>query len=281
MRWRRRGLLVGCGAALLLVAAAGIACGVSRRPTGQGPWQIEQSRAPRVKIAQGKVTIRDVRRFVWRGAEEGTPAWFDGSYDLEALDRAAFYLVPLNPSGSLAHVFVSFGFGADRWLAVSVEARRRPGEEYRIFSALLGRYELIYVIADERDVVNKRAVGERSVVYCYPVRASREALRRFFLATMDRAEEVAERPERYGVFTNTCASNLALNAQRAGSAVSINLDVLMPGSLDRVAYASGALDTDLPFDEAKRLARVDERIRALADPWSDAFFAAVHRPLAR
>jgi uncharacterized protein DUF4105 len=272
--WIRR----AAGLTALGLAASTLYCG-TRRATGDGPWRIEQSRAPRVTIAGGKATIRDIRRFVWRTADEGAPGWFDGSYDLAALDRATFYLVPLNPSGSLAHVFVSFGFGPATWLAVSVEARRRPKEDYKLLPALLKRYELIYVIADERDIVNKRALGEGAAVYAYPVRVSREALRRFFLQTMERAEEVAEHPEMYGVFSNTCASNVAVNAQRAGSPVRINLDVLMPGALDRVAYATGALDTDLSFPEAKRLARVDLRLRALADPWSASFFAAVHRPL--
>jgi hypothetical protein len=272
--WTRRAAVV----AALLLAVPTIYCG-TRRATGEGPWRIEQSRAPRVAIAAGRVTIRDLRRFVWRTAEDGAPGWFDGSYELAALDRAAFYLVPLNPSGSLAHVFVSFGFGPATWIAVSVEARRRPGEDYELLSALLKHYELIYVIADERDIVNKRAIGEEATVYAYPVRASRTALRRFFLRTMARAEEVALCPEMYGVFSNTCASNVAVNAQQAGSPVRINLDVLMPGALDRVAYATGALDTDLPFPEAKRRARVDLRIRALADPWSLAFFDAVHGAL--
>jgi hypothetical protein len=272
--WIRR----AAGVAALLLTVAAVTCG-TRRATGEGPWRIEQSRAPRVTIAGGRVTIRDVRRFVWRTADDAAPGWFDGSYELGALDRATFYLVPLNASGSLAHVFVSFGFGPATWIAVSVEARRRPGENYALLPALLKQYELIYVIADERDIVNKRAIGEEAVVYAYPVRASRSALRRFFLRTMARAEEVALRPEMYGVFSNTCASNVAVNAQQAGSPVRINLDVLMPGALDRVAYATGAVDTDLPFAEAKRRARVDQRIRGLADPWSPSFFDAVHRPL--
>lgn len=192
----------------------------------------------------------------------------------------AFYLVPLNASGSLAHVFVSFGFGPDSWLAVSVEARRRPGEDYHLVGAMRRRYELIYVIGDERDIVGKRAWGEKAPVYCYPVKVSPEALRRFFMATMNRAEEVASLPEVYGVFSNTCATNVALNAQQAGSAVKINLDVLL-GTMDRLAYRNGVFDTELPFEEAKLAARVDVRLRALDDPWPDGFAEAVHRPLSR
>ena len=116
-------------------------------------------------------------------------------------------------------------------------------------------------------------------MYCWPVKISREALRRFFLATMNRAEEVADHPEFYGVLANTCATNVALNAQRAGSPVRLNLDILLSGTMDRLAYAMGVFDTALPFGEAKAAARIDERLRALPARTQAAFVAAAHRAL--
>ena len=273
----------------LRIAAVVVAAGIliaatvclTRRATGVGPWRIEQSKTPRVSIHANTVRIADARRFTWRTEQDFDAAWFDAVYDLSKLDRLAFYYVPLNASSSIAHVFVAFGFGPDDWVAVSVEARRHPGEDYALTAAMLRRYELIYVIGDERDIVGKRAWGERAPVYCWPVRITPEALRRFFLATMDRAEQVARDPEIYGVFANTCASNVALNAQRAGSDVRINLDILLSGTMDRLAYSMGVFATDLPFDDAKRAARVDARLRALNDPWPEGFAEAAHRPLPR
>jgi hypothetical protein len=268
-------------AAVVLVVSASvpaIRC-AARRATGTGPWRIEQSRAPRVSIRGGEVTVTDVRGFTWRSDQDFDPAWFDARYDLAELDRMAFYYVPLNASASVAHVFVSFGFGPEEWLAVSVEARRRPAESYTILRAMQRRYELIYVIGDERDIVGKRAWGEKAPVYCWPVKLDREALRRFFLATMNRANDVAERPESYGVLTNTCATNVVLNAQRAGSGIRINLDILLSGTMDRLAYGRGVFDTTLTFEDAKRAARIDERLRALTDRSREAFAAAAHVPL--
>jgi hypothetical protein len=265
---------------VVFVAVFAIDC-ARHRATGAGPWRIEQSRAPRVAIHDGRVAIHDARRFVWKSEREFDPAWSDATYDLSKLDRMALYVVPLNASGSTAHAFVSFGFGPDDWLAVSVEARRRPGVDYKIWAALRHHFELIYVIGDERDIVGKRAWGERATVYCYPVKVSVPALRRFFLATMNRAEEVAVDPESYGLFTNTCATNVVLNAQRAGSAVRLNLDILMSGRVDRLAYTMGVLDTDRPFDQTRAASRVDEKLRALHDSWPEGFAGVVHGPLPR
>jgi len=266
-------LLALAAAAVLLVP---IASCWSRRATGEGPWRIEQSRTPRVAIHAGEVEVRDVRDFTWRSETDFDPAWRDATYDLSRLDRLAFYYVPLNAKASIAHVFVSFGFGPHEWLAVSVEARRRPGEDYGILRAMNRRFELIYVIGDERDIVGKRAWGENVPVYCWPVKISPEALRRFFLATMNRADNVAEHPEIYGVLSNTCATNVALNAQEAGSDVRINLDILLSGTMDRLAYDRGVFDTTLPFPEAKAAARIDPRLRALPLRTKEAFAAAAH-----
>jgi hypothetical protein len=270
-------------AAVLIAVAASVpvvAC-LARRATGEGPWRVEQSRIPRVSIRGSDVRVTGARGFTWRTEQDFDAAWFDASYDLSRLDRLAFYYVPLNASASIAHVFVSFGFGPDTWLAVSVEARRRPSEDYELIRAMQRHYELIYVMGDERDIVGKRAWGENAPVYCWPVKISREALRRFFLATMNRAEEVAGHPETYGVLANTCATNVALNAQRAGSDVHLNLDILLSGTMDRLAYTMGVFDTDLPFDEAKPAARIDERLRALPERSAAAFAEAAHRPVGR
>ena len=277
MTSRRR---IAAVASIVVLAVVAIDC-ARHRPTGAGPWRIEQSRTPRVTIHAGEVLVHDARRFTWRSEQDFDPAWFDATYELTRLDRMAFYLVPLNESGSLAHVFISFGFGPSEWLAVSVEARRRPGEDYRLLNAFRRQYELIYVMGDERDLVGKRAWGEKAPVYCYPVKIGTEALRRFFLATMNRAEAVARDAESYGVFSNTCATNVAVNAQRAGSSVGINLDILLGGTMDRLAYSKGVFDTDLPFDEAKRAARVDAALRELHDVWPAAFAQTVHKPLTR
>ena len=118
-------------------------------------------------------------------------------------------------------------------------------------------------------------------MYCWPVKISREALRRFFLATMNRAEEVAGSPEIYGVLANTCATNVALNAQRAGSDIRLNLDILLSGTMDRLAYSRGVFDTTRPFLEAKAAVRIDESLRALPERSVAAFCAAAHPELPR
>jgi hypothetical protein len=53
------------------------------------------------------------------------------------------------------------GFGDDRYLCLSVEARKEVGERYSVLLSFFCRFELIYVIGDERDLVRLRTAASR------------------------------------------------------------------------------------------------------------------------
>jgi hypothetical protein len=65
-------------------------------------------------------------------------------------------MVPFNDNRALAHTMLSFGFEDGDYLGVSVEVRLEKGETYRPTLGLFGQFELIYVIADERDLIRVR-----------------------------------------------------------------------------------------------------------------------------
>jgi Domain of unknown function (DUF4105) len=48
---------------------------------------------------------------------------------------------------------VSFGFGEKDYIAVSIETRKEQTEDYSSLKGFFKQYELIYVVADERDVI--------------------------------------------------------------------------------------------------------------------------------
>ena len=69
------------------------------------------------------------------------------------------------------HTFVSFGFEGGEQLAVSVETRKEVGESYSTWAGFFKRFELIYVFADERDVIGVRTNHRGEHVYLYRLRA--------------------------------------------------------------------------------------------------------------
>jgi hypothetical protein len=158
---------------------------------------------------------------------------------------------------------VSFGFAGGRYLAVSVEARRERDETYGILAGALRRFELFYVVGDERDLIGRRAAVDGDDTYLYPVRGTREAMRAVLVGMLERANALQARPESYNSFWNNCTSNLVrhVNAAAPGR-IPAGWKVLLPGYTDEVALALGLVEGGNDVAAARQRYRINERARA-------------------
>jgi hypothetical protein len=68
---------------------------------------------------------------------------------------------------------MSWGFEGDQYVAISIETRKAKGEEYSALRGFFRQYELIYVVADERDVVRLRTNYRGEDVYLYRLDSTR------------------------------------------------------------------------------------------------------------
>jgi hypothetical protein len=152
-------------------------------------------------------------------------------------------------------MFLSFGFADGRHLAVSVETRRRRGQTYSAVAGFCRHYQLIFVIADERDLIGVRTDIRRERVYLYKLRTTPEERKRLFGGYMDRATALAEHPEFYNTITNNCTSNIVRIIDRGlprGKRLGLSWRLLFSGYADAFAYDAGRLKGRLPFAELKR-----------------------------
>ena len=161
-----------------------------------------------------------------------------------------------------AHTILSFGFDDGRFLAISVEARKEGGEEYSALAGFFKQYELIYVVADERDVIRLRTNYRGEDVYLYRLRGAPERARALLLRYAGRINELRERPEWYNALTQNCTTAIP---RQSGTRSWRNWKLLANGHLDELAYEIGAIDTSQPFAELRARSRVNERARAAAD----------------
>jgi len=165
-----------------------------------------------------------------------------------------------------AHVFPSFGSSDSQYVAISVEARKEVGEEYSVWKGLLKRYELMYVIADEHDVIPLRTEVWGDPVHLYPTRATPEQARQIFVRMLERAEALRTRPVFYNTVSNNCTSNIVEPINEiATRRIRFGLDLLLPGYSDARAHRLGLLDTDPPLEEARRVSLVNDRMAAALD----------------
>ena len=106
---------------------------------------------------------------------------YDRTYDLDRIESVDFVVVPFAEFQAGAHTFLSFGFSDGEHLGVSVEVRRKKGEQYSALASLVKPYQLMYVVADERDLSGLRANHRLDDVYLYRTKARPEDARRLFV----------------------------------------------------------------------------------------------------
>ena len=261
----RRFLLPGL---LVVIAAAGF--GWSRiRPREDRAWIPEQAVLPIAEIDGQRVHIRNVRNFAYSGRTAFTPDYDDRTYDLGKLTSVWYVLTPFSRKWrGPAHSFVSFGFADSQFVSISVEARREPGETYDAIKGLFKRFELMYVVGDERDLIGQRAAFNTEQVYLYPVKATSERMREMFVDMLRRANKLRIEPEFYNTLTNNCTSNVVSHVnQIAPNTVPSGIKTILPGYTDEVAHKLGLISTDLDVERMRQRYLVNGRVeKYMTDP---------------
>src|SRR5690606_14095712 len=106
------------------------------------------------------------------------PNWYDKQIRLTDIRAVDFIVMPFPKTPALAHTLVSFEIGppgkTPEYLAVSVETRKEQGEGYAAWKGSARQYELIYVVADERDVIESQTNVDPHDVYLYRTTATPE-----------------------------------------------------------------------------------------------------------
>jgi hypothetical protein len=130
---------------------------------------------------------------------------------------------------------------------------KKRGEKYSAVRGLLRQFELMYVIADERDVVKLRTDHHKDNVFLYPLKLSKEKSQELFRDMLKRANALSQTPEFYHSARNACFENIVdhINAILPGK-MPFDYRIIFPQNADRYAYALDLLETDLPISEARK-----------------------------
>lgn len=238
------------------------------RPSHDRRWQADVAQMPEADIRGERVTVRNVRNCLYRADTDFDVRYETREYDLAKLRTADIFLVDWGLH-KVAHAMVSFGFEDGQYLCFSIETRKEVGEGYSAARGLFRQYELIFVAADERDLVGLRAIhrkGETVRIYRL-VHAPPDAVRGAFLDYLARINGLARKPEWYNALTENCmvgffqiARHYAVKGRGRW-----HWSVILNGYADRHAYENGALDRTLPFDELRARSIVNERAVAAGD----------------
>ncbi|NTX08403.1 DUF4105 domain-containing protein [Myxococcus sp. CA040A] len=264
--WRRFGSRSGA-VAVVLAACGGLHVWAwSQAPSTERDWAPDLARMARADVEGSRVTIHDVRDFRYRSTTDWDASWYSATYDARELTGAWFIVEPFSGFFGAAHTMVSFGFSDGRYLVFSVEIRREKGETFSAVGGLFRQFELVYVVGDERDLVQLRSNHRHDDVYLYPVNASKERISDFFLDMVARMNALHAKPEFYNSLSNNCTTNLVHHFEKV-SAVKVPYDhrTLLPAFSDALAYELGLIETDAPLEVVRARHLINPRALAASN----------------
>jgi hypothetical protein len=239
-------------------------------------WQADVAHAPTAELEGDLVTVRNVRNFHYRSETDFDERWEERRFDLAKLDGLDIFFSHWG-SPLIAHTIMSWSFSDGQHLAVSIETRKEKSEAYSAVAGFFRQYELIYVAADERDVVKLRTNLRGEDVYLYRLRPTRQNARNFLLDYLEAMNQLAREPGWYNALTTNCTTTIRQRVMHAGGNLPLSWKLLANGYLPELLYQRGSFDTSLPFPELAARSRINERARAAGE--SESFSAAIRAGL--
>ena len=259
---RVRSLVRACLWALAPCAA--VACWwLSIRPSNDRDWQPDVARTPTAQRQGSVVTVRDVRDFDYRTETDFTERWDERRYDLDRLVGLDLFISYWGPT-LYAHTILSWDFEGSPPLAASIETRKETGEAYSAVLGFFRQFELVYVLADERDVIRLRTGFRGERVFLYRLDTSPAGARALLEQYLSEANALASQPAWYNAFTENCTTAIWRNVRALSPGNPFDWRLLANGHVDRMLYERGRLDTSLPFAELRQRSDVTERAKACA-----------------
>lgn len=237
------------------------------RPSNDRNWLPEVARAPTAEVNGDTLVVHNVRNFDYRSEADFDERWEDRTYDLAKLEGLDIFISYWG-SPYIAHPIVSWQFSDGQHLAMSIETRKEIGEEYSAVRGFFREYELVYIAADERDIVRLRTNYRGEEVYLYRLRIGPDIPRKLLLAYLDSANRLASHPEWYNAALDNCTTGIRFNVEHIGAAQPWDYRILVNGLGDQMMYERGRLDKSMPFEQLKAASLIVDKAKA-ADQAAD------------
>jgi hypothetical protein len=253
-------------AAVLCFAGFCIVLGwwLNLRPSNDGDWQPDVDRTAWAEMDGDRVTIHNLRNCDYRTETDYANCWSDRIFYLSQIRATDLFLTNWGLRWA-SHPIVSFQFGDNEHIAFSIEARYKSGQSYSPILGFFRQYGLIFVTADERDVIRLRSNYRKDEeVYMYRAKLQPEVTRAMFLTYVAYLNKLRDHPEWYNELTRNCTTTLDSQiAADVGNPQPWNYQLILNGTLDELLYDRGRLVTGgLPFAELKQREHINAAAHA-------------------
>lgn len=238
-------------------------------------WQTDVSILAYANIKSDLVTVHNIRNYKYRSEFDYKTEYYNKTFDLTKLEGVDMFAVYwMGPS--IAHIIMSFDFGEQNHLAISIEARKEKDESYSTIKGFFRQYELVYIVSDERDIIGLRTHYRKDPpeqVYRYRLIGPKENTRRLFLEYIDHINILNNTPVFYNTLLANCTSIIWLHNRVNPEHLPFSWKILLSGYLPEYLYESVRLDQKLPFSQLREQAHINPLIEG--QQISESFSSAI------
>ena len=257
-RWSRKLAVLGAGFVLVL------AWWLTLKPTNEADWQPDVAQLAWADVNGDEVTLHNVRNCDYRTESDYTPRWETRTVrtsQITGVDLAIDYW----GSPWIAHPIASFQFADAAPICFSIETRKKSGQTYSAVGGLYRQYELIYTVADERDVIRLRTNYRHEDIYLYRTTVTPPNARVRFGEYLRSLNQIHDHPRWYNAVTTNCTTSIR-DQHPASERVPWDWRLLLNGKGDELMYEDHAIVTaDLPFADLKARALINSAAKAAND----------------
>jgi hypothetical protein len=233
-------------------------------PTNDSDWQPDVAQKAWADIQGDEVTLHNVRNCDYRTETDYTPHWETRTVrisQITGIDLAIDYW----GSPWIAHPIVSFQLADAPPLCFSIETRKKLGQTYSTIGGLYRQFELIYIVADERDVIRVRTNYRKEDIYLYRTTISPAHARERFLEYIHSLNALRNKPRWYNAITTNCTTSIRTQ-HPPHERMPWDWRILLNGKGDELLYERHLIVTSgLPFAELKTRSLIDTRALAAND----------------
>jgi Domain of unknown function (DUF4105) len=223
-------------------------------------WAADVAHGITGKVDGDRLSVDNVRNFGWRTEADYTERWEQRTYNLSKLQSLDLFLgYWMGPA--IAHTIMSFGFEDGRYLDFSIELRRTQNDQYSAVAGFFKTHELIYIGADERDLMTLRKVRDEQI-QLYRLRTPPERARALLVEYIKQANDLAARPKFYNTLTTNCTTTIFNMMRAVTSSIPFDWRIILTGHLPNYLYEHGAVDTRISIEELRQRADVTSRVDA-------------------
>lgn len=213
--------------------------GVSRPARHDRDFVEHLSRLPHVVLAEQSFEVSPTRNWSYSSKGPAQKNWQElpVGYAFEDVKKTWFLVEPHPGVDAMAHTLVLFEFSNDRLLGLTIEARREVDEKYSAFDGNWGKFELLYVWANARDLIQRRAIYLDKNVEIYPLDISKEQSVSFLKEMLDQTKRIENKARLYNTLFSNCTNELGKNA-----GLSWHPSFILTGYASKLLYKKGLIN---------------------------------------